>query len=240
MNIIYLEKIDSTNSYAKLNIEKFEDRTVISASSQTSGRGRFKRKWIDLGEGNLFVSLILKPSCTFLPLYANLTQFTAVVLCRVLEEYGVEPEIKWPNDILISGKKIAGILSEVVMSGNNLKGLVIGAGVNLNADKSKLVMIIDKAVTSLNIELEREYEDKNLFLEKFLHEFFKSYDKFLENGFTGIKDEYVKRCNFLGRHICVNLLNEHVEGIALSLNDSGELILRQHGKDIILTAGDIL
>lgn len=240
MNIINLVSVDSTNTYAKLNIEKFSDGTVIIAASQTNGRGRFNRSWIDMGAGNLFMSIILKHSGSFMPVYSNLTQYMSVVLCRVFEEYGLFPEIKWPNDVLIKGKKIAGILCETVYSGKNFKGLVLGAGVNLNAPLDKLILVKDKEVTALNIELAREYEDKNLFIEKLLDEFFKNCDNFLSNGFVSIKDEYIDRCNFLGKKIKVQLYSMTVEGEALHINDNGELILKDHDKEVALSAGDIL
>ena len=75
MKIIGLEETDSTNNYAKINIETLADRTVIHAKRQTSGRGRLNRKWIDLGEGNLFMSVVLKPSDTFNEIYPNITQY---------------------------------------------------------------------------------------------------------------------------------------------------------------------
>ena len=79
MNIIQLEEVSSTNLYAKENLDSFEDKTVIIAISQTSGRGRFDRKWVDLGEGNLFMTIVLKPSNSFEEVYANLTQYLSVV-----------------------------------------------------------------------------------------------------------------------------------------------------------------
>ena len=91
MNIIQLEEVSSTNLYAKENLDSFEDKTVIIAISQTSGRGRFDRKWVDLGEGNLFMTIVLKPSNLFEEVYANLTQYLSVVLTKILEEYGLSP-----------------------------------------------------------------------------------------------------------------------------------------------------
>ena len=183
MNIIQLEEVSSTNLYAKENLDSFEDKTVIIAISQTSGRGRFDRKWVDLGEGNLFMTIVLKPSNLFEEVYANLTQYLSVVLTKILEEYGLSPKIKWPNDVLVNDAKISGILCETVMQGTNFKGLVLGIGVNLNADKGDLKQIKEKVATALNIELEREYIDKNLFTEKLLNEFFKNYEEFLKQGF---------------------------------------------------------
>ncbi len=240
MNIINLEKVNSTNFYAKLNLDNISDKTVVCAEAQTSGKGRFNRRWVDMGKGNLFMSLVLKPSDVFSPVYSNLTQYTSVILCRIFEEYGINPEIKWPNDILINGKKIAGILSESVICGSALKGLILGVGVNLNADNTKLALVSDKMVTALNIELLHEYEDKQLFLEKFLREFFKDYEKFLNSGFYCIKAEYLERCNFLGKIVRVNLLNKTLEGKALRLSDSGELVLNAANKLLVLSSGDIL
>lgn len=241
MNIISLEEVDSTNLYAKQNLDSLEDRTIIVAKNQTSGRGRFNRSWVDLGDDNLFMSFVLKPSDTFKDVYANLTQYISVILVNILEEYGLAPSIKWPNDVLIDGKKISGILSETVMQGNKFKGLVLGVGVNLNAEKSALSLVKDKKITALNIELEREHVDKKLFFEKLVNQFFKSYDEFLEHGFLLIKNKYINACNFLGKEISVQVFDDKKSGIAKYINDSGELILQNHKKEeFVLTMGDIL
>lgn len=241
MNILTLDEVDSTNLYAKQNLASLEDKTIIIADNQTSGRGRFDRAWIDLGEDNLFLSFVLKPSDIFKDVYANLTQYLSVILCNVLEEYGLSPSIKWPNDVLIDGKKIAGILSETVMQGNKFKGLVLGIGVNLNAEKANLSLVKDKKITALNIELDREHVDKKLFYEKLVNEFFKNYDNFLEHGFALIKEEYTRKCNFLGKQVSVQIFNEKKSGIAKYINDFGELVLQNHKKkEFVLTMGDIL
>ena len=240
MNIIQLEEVNSTNLYAKENLASLEDRTVIIANSQTCGRGRFDRKWIDLGDGNLFMTIVLKPSDKFEEVYSNLTQYLSIVLVRVLEEYGLSPKIKWPNDVMVNNGKISGILSETVMHGSNFKGLVLGIGVNLNADKGDLKQIKERVATALNIELEREYVDKKLFTEKLLNEFFKNYEEFLKQGFSMIKKEYIERCNILGKEISVQVFNDKKSGFAKSINDNGELVLEKNNKEFILTMGDIL
>ena len=240
MNIIQLEEVNSTNLYAKENLDSLEDKTVIIANSQTCGRGRFDRKWVDLGVGNLFMTIVLKPSNSFEEVYANLTQYLSVVLAKVLEEYGLSPKIKWPNDVMVNDGKISGILSETVMQGNNFKGLVLGIGVNLNADKDDLKQIKERVATALNIELEREYVDKKLFTEKLLNEFFKNYEEFLKSGFSMIKKYYVDRCNFLGKEISVKVFNDKKSGVAKEINDSGELVIEDGKNEFILTMGDIL
>lgn len=239
MKIIKLEKVDSTNNYAKLNLENLSDRTVIHALSQTSGRGRLNRSWVDLGEGNLFMSIVLKPSKTFNEIYPNITQYLSVALCKVLESYGLTPEIKWPNDVLISGKKIAGILSETVMSGSVLKGIVIGIGVNLNSDINSVSAIPDKLATSLNLELGKNV-DLNKFMTELNDEFFKNYDNFLENGFELIKHDYISKNCFLNKELNVQIFNNIETGLAKSINDKGELVLLKDDKELVLTIGDIL
>ena len=239
MKVIGLEQVDSTNSYAKLNVDNFADRTIIHALSQTSGRGRLNRSWVDLGQGNLFMSFILKPSDTFNEIYPNITQYLSVVLCKVLESYGLQPQIKWPNDVLIDGKKIAGILSETVMSGSTLKAIVVGVGVNLNAKADDVTKITDKIVTALNLELNTDIE-LNIFRDKLINEFFANYDAFLENGFEFIKRDYINRNCFLNKELNIQIFNNIENGLAKSINDKGELVLLKDDKELVLTIGDIL
>lgn len=239
MNTIYLEEVDSTNLYAKSNLENLADKSIIHAKRQTAGRGRLQRSWLDLGGENLFLSLVLKPSDSFEEKYSNLTQYLSVVLCEVLEEYGLKPQIKWPNDVLINGKKIAGILSETVMQGNKFKGLVLGIGVNLNSSIEKLAMIKDKDAASLNIEIGRTI-DKSVFMEKLVTVFFANYEKFLEDGFGFIKNDYISRACFIDEEVCVQILNEKKSGKVIEINDKGELVLLNNSKEFVLTIGDIL
>lgn len=239
MDYIALEEIDSTNNYAKLNIEAFADRTVIHAKHQNLGRGRLTRRWVDLGEGNLFMSFVLKPSDIFNEIYPNITQYLSVVLCDLLESYGVKPQIKWPNDVLVNGKKIAGILSESVMQGGKFKGLIVGIGVNLNAKQADVNAVPDKLVTALNLELGKNVNLDD-FRTKLVKGFFNTYDKFLENGFLMIKDDYINRNCFLNKELNVQIFNNVESGLAKSINDKGELVLLTNNKELVLTIGDIL
>lgn len=238
--IIQLEEVDSTNSYAKKNINSIEDKTAIITKKQTSGRGRLNRSWVDLGEENLFLSIVLKPSESFNEIYPNLTQYLSVALCKVIESYGLETQIKWPNDVLINGKKIAGILSETVMQGQKLEGIILGIGVNLNANQKDIDAIPDKIATSLNIETKSTIKLQE-FLDKLLTEFFKHYDEFLQSGFLNIKNDYIKRNCFLGKELKVQVFNHIESGIAKSVNDLGELVLEDSNKrEVVLTIGDII
>lgn len=239
MKKIYLSEVDSTNLYAKSNIENLADKSIVHAANQTAGRGRLQRTWVNLGEGNLFLTFVLKPSNSFNEVYSNLTQYLSVVLCKILEEYGLKPQIKWPNDVLINGKKIAGILSETVMQGSLFKGLVLGIGVNLNTSEKDLTSVIDKEATSLNLEISKPV-DVNLFLDKLAEEYFADYDNFLQKGFELIKNDYISRTCFLDTEICVQVFNDKKCGIAKAINDKGELVMSNNQKEFVLTIGDIL
>lgn len=239
MKTISLKQVNSTNLYAKEHLTEVQDRTIIHACRQTSGRGRMERNWIDLGEGNLFMSFVLKPSDSFDEVYSNLTQYLSVKLCELLESYGLEPQIKWPNDVLINGKKIAGILSETVMQGKIFKGLVLGIGVNLNASVEAVGQILDKEVTALNLETGKDI-DCELFRETLCSNFFAEYDKFLNSGFEMIKFDYIKRACFIDKEICVKVFDKEKHGVAKSITDKGELVLSNNNDDFVLTIGDIL
>lgn len=239
MKVIELDQVDSTNSYAKSKCTVLPDRTVVYAHKQTAGRGRLERSWVDLGEGNLFMSFVLKPSNEFNEIYPNITQYLSVTLCKVLESYGLKPEIKWPNDVLIQGKKIAGILSETVMQGSTLKALVVGIGVNLNSNQKLIDEIPNKIATSLNIEVGKSVDLKD-FMTKLVDKFFENYDEFLEHGFVLIKEDYINRNCFLNKELNVQIFNNIESGLAKSINDKGELILLKDDKELVLTIGDIL
>ena len=239
MKVIKLAEVDSTNNYAKSHIENLEDKTLVCADSQSSGRGRLNRSWVDLGVGNLFLSFVLKPSKSFQPFFPNLTQYLSVVLCKVLEFYGLNPQIKWPNDVLINGKKVAGILSESVISGGKFDGIVLGIGVNLKSTVDDVNSIEGRIVTALNIEGVEVSRDE--FLDKLSVEFFKDYDKFLNSGFSFISDDYIKRNCFLNKELEVLVLNDKKCGFAKEVNKNGELVLISNDNcETVLTIGDIL
>lgn len=225
MNIINFEELDSTNKYAKENIEKLADKTIISANVQTNGYGRFNRKWVDLGTENIYMTFILKPSNELKEVYANLTQYLSVCLCKELETLNITPEIKWPNDVLINGKKVCGILAESVIKSSKLKGIVVGIGVNLNANLAD-VSEIDRPATSINIEIGRTINKKE-FMESLVKRFFKNYEDFLNSGFESIKEYYEQKSILLTKKesIKIAVFNIIKEGLFNGFDNKGNLLL---------------
>lgn len=224
MNIIFFEELDSTNNYAKSNINDLADKIVISTDVQTKGRGRFTRSWVDLGRDNIYMTFVLKPSDTLQPVYSNLTQYLSVVLCKQLEELGLSPCIKWPNDVLLSGKKACGILAESVIKQGKLKGLALGIGVNLNATQESL-NIIDIPATSVNVELGKPI-DKKEFMQNLIEDFFEGYDAFLQNGFVKIRKEYEKRSVLKPKNkVKIAVFDKIKEGEFQGFDDDGALLI---------------
>ena len=119
MQIKTFDTIDSTNTYALEHFEELEDFCAIVANIQTQGRGRFERKWISSDNENIYLSFVLKPQNT--RFVTNLTQYLSVAVSKVLMTYGVNPKIKWPNDVLINNKKICGILCESKLKQNKIQ-----------------------------------------------------------------------------------------------------------------------
>ena len=236
---IYLEEVNSTNLFAKEHLDEIEDRTIVYTYRQMAGRGRFDRQWKFVGEDNIYMSFVLKPAKTFKPVYANLTQYLSVILSRVVEKYGLVPKIKWANDVLVNGKKIAGILSESSVRGEELAGIVLGIGVNINAGK-ELFSDIEKPASSIALELGRCI-DKEEFLKKLYSNFFLYYDKFLSEGFSLIRKEYLSKSSFINQTIKVAGIDRVIEGEAVDVMDAGTLVLKENnGQTTTLWIGDIL
>ena len=237
--IIKFEKIDSTNKYALNNIDTIEADTVVMAETQDAGRGRFSRRWISDKKGNCYISFVLKPDLLYRKNFPNLTQYLSVVLCRELKKYGLNPNIKWPNDVQVNGKKIAGILSEVAFSGNDFKGIVLGIGVNLNLKESDLTKI-DIPATSLNLELKTPV-NSDKFIEDFVKSFFENYNNTLQNGFSVIRAEYVSCCNFIGKEITIKNPEPTTLGTAIGIANDGALeIITPTGETQRIISGDVI
>jgi BirA family biotin operon repressor/biotin-[acetyl-CoA-carboxylase] ligase len=238
--VIEFAELDSTNRFACGRLRELADGDVIQAGIQTAGRGRWERKWISDVPGNLCLSLVLKPagSPAALPL-ASLSQLLALSACRVLESYGVEPALKWPNDVQVGCRKIAGILAETVVTGSEFLGLVLGIGVNLNLDAT-VIATVDQPATALNLELGR-YVSVLMFRDALLETFFARYCDFLQAQFPLIRTEYRQRCPFLGRAITVRSPQHWVHGIARDISPTGELELElPDGRQQQVGVGEII
>ena len=239
MELLFLKEVDSTNKYAKEYILDLADMTVVYADKQTAGRGRMSRIWKSNSGENLYASIILKPSKELKEVYSNLTQYLSLVLAEVFEEYNIYPKIKWPNDIRINGKKISGILAESIFEKNELKGIILGFGVNLNCSKEDMDNI-NQPATSLNLETGMVI-DREIFLKKVLDKFCLRYNRFIEEGFNLIREDYIKRAEFLNKTVTVRVFDKDISGLVRDIAENGALeIVDNKNEKHVLLIGDIL
>lgn len=232
-------ELESTNLHALANLHDLSDGDVIQALVQTAGHGRLNRRWISHVRGNLCVSLVLKPAHgapADLPL-ASLSQLLSLSVCRTLDAHGAPATLKWPNDVLVGGNKIAGLLAETVTQ-QRFAGLVLGLGVNLNLDPD-LIDSIDQPATSLSACTGKPV-DVSGFRDAVLDDFFTRYADFLSNGFPMIRSEYLARCPFIGTSIGVLRGEEAIRGRAHGITADGALeILSQEGSLCTVELGEI-
>jgi BirA family biotin operon repressor/biotin-[acetyl-CoA-carboxylase] ligase len=169
--------------------------------------------------------LVLKPDTAnagHLPL-ANLSQLLALATCRAIDTCDVTATVKWPNDIQVDGRKLAGILAETVTQGSHFLGLVLGIGINLNL-KAETLALIDQPATSLSLQAGQPVDVRHV-CNALLCEFCREYDAFMKTGFTMIREEYLRRCHFLGEQIKVRQGSTVIHGRAVDVNTNGALVL---------------
>ena len=239
-SIVVLDEVFSTNGYALENMPFLEDGTVIFALNQTSGRGRYNRKWISDNSGNIYMSLVIKPTNLNNYPITNLTQYLSVIICEFLQsEFSLNPQIKWPNDILINGAKISGILAESSYKNNKIEGIALGLGLNVNMTEETIHQIDQKA-TSLHVLLNKKF-DSELLLRKLMDKFYQNYEEFVRYGFKSIKETYIKKCGFLGKKIIIKENESQKKYIAKAIDDEGLLIaIDEFNNECKIITGDVL
>lgn len=230
----YVEETSSTQDLMRSLIPNgaMEGRLVI-AETQTSGRGRLGRSWHSPAGKGLWFSVLLQPT---VPLRAisQLTLLTAVALCRCLRaETGFNIGIKWPNDLLIDGKKICGILLESMAEDERIQFVIAGIGVSVNLKKEDFPVDLHPIATSLRIAANDRLFSREKILASFMHEYETLYDTYLHNGFSPIQQLWEQMSVTLNQYVRVQQLNQTLEGFAVGIDEFGALLLRQANGDII-------
>lgn len=235
-NIVSLETAASTMDEAfRLGMEGAAEGTLVCAETQTQGRGRLGRRWVSPKAKGLYFSLILRPK--FAPAQmAQMTLMTAVALATALHKSaGLALRIKWPNDLLVKGRKLAGILTESRAETDQIKFVVIGIGVNVNASESQLV----PEATSLKIETGTTFNRIGV-LQTVLREMETWYGRLKDGGFALVIEEWKKHSDTLQKRVRVSDAAGVVEGTAFDLDKDGGLLIRQDsGLVVKKMAGDV-
>lgn len=235
--VIRFTELDSTNRHVCGRLAGLLDGDVVQADVQTSGHGRMRRPWVSDVPGNLCMTLVIKPGGVP-PALVNLSQLLALSVCRALAHHGVAATIKWPNDVMVDGLKIAGLLAESVAEGSRFLGMALGVGVNLNLGQADLARITQPA-TSL-AELTGRPVVVDDFRDRVLEDFFGRCDELLETGFGMIRGEYTSRCAFLGTRVEIRNPGREVVGIARGIDPDGALeILTDHNEVVAVGIGEM-
>lgn len=235
---IHLEKVNSTNTYAKEKYPHFnlETMTRITADEQTAGRGRFERNWISPKDQNIYLTYFFTTEKSIMDLN-NLAQILSLSITKLISKLGLSPHIKWPNDVLINGKKIAGILCETIDLHDKF-GVVLGCGININMPKEALDQI-DQPATSLLVELGKE-QDKKALIEQLELFFLEDYHLFKRDGFKPFYMSYDALLTHKGKPITLKQNGHLISGTLHSLNPDGRLnILLDNGDIQTLSSGEI-
>jgi BirA family biotin operon repressor/biotin-[acetyl-CoA-carboxylase] ligase len=216
----------------KLAEQGAQNGAAIIAGKQETGRGRMGRSWLS-PEGSLATSIILHPLANALYL---LPAITSVAVYNAVGRMGVKASIKWPNDVLISGKKVCGILIENGFNAGNLVYSIAGIGINVNFETTRFPEIADIA-TSLSVELGKQVSIPEVALNLY-SEMEKLYDRIGEPDF--IMSEWIGHMGTIGRCVSVNTGSGTLEGVAESVNPGGNLVLRMDdGSMREVVAGDV-
>jgi BirA family biotin operon repressor/biotin-[acetyl-CoA-carboxylase] ligase len=239
-DIRVFERTTSTNDLiARLARDGIREGAVVFAESQSRGRGRLGRLWISPARKGLWFSILLRPDLP--PQSATqLTVAAATALARAIAlQTGLVPEIKWPNDILIRGKKVAGILTELTAELDHVKEMVLGIGVDVNWDAAELPPDLRKTATSLRIETGQALDRAELAVA-ILRELDGDYDRIRRGQFELVAAEWRRRCGTLGRQVSIRIGDRVIRGRAESLDAEGALLLRtQHGRLERIIGGDV-
>lgn len=238
--IFYSEETKSTNIDAKnLAKENASSGSLVIAETQGAGRGRLERKFFSPKGKGLWFSLILRPKFDIKDA-PKCTLLAAVAVAAAMEEIGVKPEIKWPNDIMRGDKKLVGILTELVTLGAKDYAVIVGIGVNVNFAEEDFHEDIKNIATSLAI-IKGENIERAKFLGRILCYFEKLYEKAETEGFGEVLNLWRKYSATLNKNIRVINAgdNSEITGRAVDIDESGALMVDTGGKIIKVLAGDV-
>jgi BirA family biotin operon repressor/biotin-[acetyl-CoA-carboxylase] ligase len=232
------ESIGSTSDHAKALADDGAGHGEVVAEAQTGGRGRRGRSWVMAPGRNAAFSVVLRPAGLPTSRAPELTLVASLAICDALRRAGVDAGIKWPNDILVKGRKIAGILTELAAEPDEVHWVVVGVGVNVNALAQDFPPELREQATSLLIE-RGQPAPRALFLAACLSLLEEWYDRHAEEGFEPIREAWKERSVTLGREVLVQLDGREVEGRAEDLDATGALLVRTPAGLERITSGDV-
>jgi BirA family biotin operon repressor/biotin-[acetyl-CoA-carboxylase] ligase len=238
--ILYTLEVDSTNIFARRRAEQdAPEGEIVIAEQQTDGRGRFGRRWVSPGNVNLYLSVILRPRLP--PAHApQITLMAAVALAETVASFiPLSPQIKWPNDILVDGKKLAGILAESSCEPGRLVFVILGIGVNLNFPVELMPETIRERATSI-ISLTRKPVSRELFARRLIQSLDRCYGELDTLGFSAIAPRWETYFSLRGKKVKIDMGDDVLVGRVIGINGEGILLLEDdYGSLQRVIAGDV-
>lgn len=224
-NYFYYPEIDSTNNLARaLASGGYPEGTVVVAEMQTAGRGRSGRSWYSPAQQGIYLSIILRPAMPLREI-SRISLLAAVAVAETLEEMGLQPRIKWPNDILINNRKITGILAEAIIRMDNVEYLILGIGLNINNRIEDFPEGFVTPPTSALAESDCNYSRSKI-LQVLLWRLEYHYKQMLEGRFAQTLEKAKSMSIVIGQEVSLDTINGVVAGRAVDLDDNGFLLVR--------------
>lgn len=236
---VFQETASTSDLLERLARDGVPEGLVLFAETQTRGRGRLGRNWVSPPGKGLWFSVLLRPPLR--PQAATrLTVAAAVAIIRAIRtQLPIVPEIKWPNDIMIQGRKIAGVLTELTGELDSIRHVTLGVGVNVNLEAADFPATVAPTATSLRLALGRTV-DRPALAAALLRELDEAYAAILEDRFVALANEWSDACFTLGRPVTVTAGQRRVAGRAEALDDEGALLVRtEYGHLERVVGGDV-
>ena len=239
----YFDSLESTQNQAlKMADDPTNNGSVIIAEKQTGGKGRSGRKWIS-PKGGIWLSLILYPKfdisiTTLFPIASSLA------LSKSIEQvFKISPELKWPNDLTIKSKKIAGMLVDVSLESNKIEKLVLGVGINFDVDAKSIEKKLKNTPNFYGVASLGDYKKDVMapyFVQVFFTELEKIYESLNKKDTKKIISEWTKRSSTIGKEVEIETVNGKIKGKAIKIDDDGALVINSNNKITKVIAGDVI
>jgi BirA family biotin operon repressor/biotin-[acetyl-CoA-carboxylase] ligase len=236
---VFAQTTSTNDVVEKLAADAVKEGIVVFAESQTKGRGRLGRKWVSPARKGLWFSLLLRPDLRPQET-TRLTIVAATALRRAIESHtGLKADVKWPNDISVHGKKVAGILTELRAELDRVRYVIVGIGVDVNLNPGDFPADLRKTATSLKIETGAPVSRAELAVA-ILREMDHDYGRLAAGDFPGVAAEWEKYCTTLGQRVAIRIGDRQLRGRAESLGEEGALLVRtDHGHLERISGGDV-
>ena len=241
--VYYFDTMDSTQNFAiKIASNFIENGTIIISQKQTMGRGRFGRKWLS-PQGGIWLSIVLHPTfdisvTTLFPIAASLALANAIE-----KTFQIDSKLKWPNDVTIKGKKVAGMLVDASIESNKIEYLVLGVGINFQINSKQLEKSVKKTENFYGItSLIDKNENQNpiLLVQNFLNEVENVIELLNKEKRKIIIKSWTKKSSSIGKNITISTQNGKIKGKAIKLDDDGALVIKNNKNTQRILAGDVI